>query len=522
MRTTSTGSHRVRSLLKSDVVYLGLLLAGLFVALLVVSQTAAFSGDEGYNLNAARLVNAGKRPYLDFFYQQAPLYLYLNAAWMRVFGETWRSSHVLSVLFTAGCLALIIEYLLRRFRDSGRGPATAAMAGFFLVFSIPVVEAGCVSQPYAACLFWSAAAFRLAVARRPLPGLAAFGSGLCAGAAVASSLLAAPLLPVLLCWTAQIARSGERRKRSFQYLAGAGIAFLPLLTLAFHGPRQALFDVVEFHLFYRVTGWGWQTIAKNNFACVLGLVDSPQGILLILGAAAWFATRGRETWGERTGAEIRLSAWLAACFGVYLFLVAPTYETYFVLMTPFVAMLSAAGAASLGMKLPSRRIRALSLVMLLALYFPPAARWYHRQMAAERWDYWEGIAAKVAQVTPPDEDLYSAWDVIYFLRKRPPPLGFENVHSFGRLPVPVELASRLHVVAQSQVGDWWRSARFTTVITPTEDSETERLGLRQVSGLVHWGGPAQPWPGIERLGFSRRMLDWDVAMFRREKDHPEQ
>ena len=53
--------------------------AGLFAILLVYSQTAAFAWDEGYHVLAAQLIARGKRPYLDFFFPQAPL----NAYWSR-------------------------------------------------------------------------------------------------------------------------------------------------------------------------------------------------------------------------------------------------------------------------------------------------------------------------------------------------------------------------------------------------------------------------------------------------------
>ncbi|HWU41276.1 MAG TPA: hypothetical protein VN203_26785, partial [Candidatus Acidoferrum sp.] len=74
--------------------------------LMAFSQTLAWYGDEGMHLLAGQLVNAGKRPYLDFFYQHPPLYAYLTAGWMRVFGDNWRSAHVLSALLAGGCIFL--------------------------------------------------------------------------------------------------------------------------------------------------------------------------------------------------------------------------------------------------------------------------------------------------------------------------------------------------------------------------------------------------------------------------------
>ena len=54
------------------------------IGLLTYSQLVAYFGNESFHLLAAWLINHGKHPYVDFFYQHAPLYAYLNAAWMLV------------------------------------------------------------------------------------------------------------------------------------------------------------------------------------------------------------------------------------------------------------------------------------------------------------------------------------------------------------------------------------------------------------------------------------------------------
>ncbi len=53
--------------------------AVLATGLLVYSQTQALAWDEGYHLLAAQLIQAGKRPYLDFCFPQTPLNAYWNA-----------------------------------------------------------------------------------------------------------------------------------------------------------------------------------------------------------------------------------------------------------------------------------------------------------------------------------------------------------------------------------------------------------------------------------------------------------
>lgn len=58
---------------------------GVLVAVMLgFSQMYAWYGDEENHLLASQLVNAGRMPYRDFFYNQTPLYIYVNALWMRL------------------------------------------------------------------------------------------------------------------------------------------------------------------------------------------------------------------------------------------------------------------------------------------------------------------------------------------------------------------------------------------------------------------------------------------------------
>src|SRR5262245_11562663 len=101
----------------STIMPLCSVVAALAAGLLLFSLTVAFQGDEGFHLLAAQQINAGRRPYIDFFYQHPLLFAYLNAAWMRVFGENWRAAHALSALGTAGCAFLMGQFVFTRLRE---------------------------------------------------------------------------------------------------------------------------------------------------------------------------------------------------------------------------------------------------------------------------------------------------------------------------------------------------------------------------------------------------------------------
>src|ERR1700736_2154382 len=92
------------------------LLCGLLTAFLIVyARRRAFAWDEGFHLLTAQLINAGKRPYIDWVFSQPPLNAYWNALWMRIFGESWRVVHAVAGLCTAGAVFLMARFTLVRF-----------------------------------------------------------------------------------------------------------------------------------------------------------------------------------------------------------------------------------------------------------------------------------------------------------------------------------------------------------------------------------------------------------------------
>lgn len=85
---------------------LWLVLLTLTGGLVLFSQTLAWYGDEGVHLLASQLIVSGKKPYLDFIFPQTPIWAYVDAGWMRIFGDTWRSAHILAALLTSGSMIL--------------------------------------------------------------------------------------------------------------------------------------------------------------------------------------------------------------------------------------------------------------------------------------------------------------------------------------------------------------------------------------------------------------------------------
>src|SRR5262245_64967948 len=90
----------------------------LAVVLLLYSQTWAWYGDEGFHLLASQLILSGKKTYRDFLYPQTPLWAYIDAGWMKIFGDTWRSSHMLAALLTGGSIILSADFVFKLIPES--------------------------------------------------------------------------------------------------------------------------------------------------------------------------------------------------------------------------------------------------------------------------------------------------------------------------------------------------------------------------------------------------------------------
>ena len=170
-------------------------------ALAVYSQTRAFASDEGFHLLTAQLIKHGSRPYLDFLFPQTLLNAYWNALWMSVFSEGWRTPHAVAAVMTAASILLTADFLLARFPIPNWRLGAAVVAALMAGLNIQIFTYGAVAQAYGLCLFLTVAAFRVAVwSVDRKSAVASACVGLLSGAAAASSLLTAPVAPVLLIW----------------------------------------------------------------------------------------------------------------------------------------------------------------------------------------------------------------------------------------------------------------------------------------------------------------------------------
>jgi hypothetical protein len=474
------------------------LCALLAAGLVAFSQTMTFAADEGFHLLAAQSILRGKRPYLDFVFSQTPLNAYWNAGWMRIFGDTWRTTHVVAALMTSLAVFLIAGYVLRRFPVPDWRFASAVAAVFLAGLNIPVVRFGTNAQAYGLSLFLIVAAFRLTVAAVDRRGiLFAAGAGLAACAAANATQLTAPVAPVLLVWMLLSNRAGSRWAKAGGFVAAGAIAFLPLVWLFVEGPRQTIFNVLEYNLRYRQVHW--PGAVEHNIEVLTAWIIFAEPLLVAMLASYGLLFVRKSGWQRPERREFYLCGCLALALVLHISIALPTFAWYFLFSAPFLGILACAGLYAAGSRLvaPDHLFRPVLVTIILSCLCLAKAQFDVRNDFT--WRNAERIAAKVKQVTPPNAVLLSD-EPTYFLTRHEPPSGMELSDSH-KLDFPPSLAAKLHVVPQAELDRRIKAGVFDVIETDEDEDKIQQLGLRKLyshsekindDAEVFWGKVKRP------------------------------
>jgi len=442
------------------------------------SQTMAFHWDEGFHLLTAYLIDAGKRPYLDFFFPQTPLNAYWNALWMKILDPSWRVVHAIAALATLGSVSLIAQYLFKLLPDRRwkSGVALAALALFGL-HSL-VWEYGAISQAYALCLLLVVAAFRAATVApaRTRSGMSALAGGL-AGAAAASSLLTAVVSPVLLIWMWLNNRAGNRWLKAGSFMASALVPFTPVVILFAHGPHQVVFDILKYHSIYRRVEWEGAT--QHDIGIVTDWVNGSQSLLLVLLAVAGLLFVKKIGFDHARRSEFRLCLWLALAMGAENLFAHPTFPQYFIFLIPFLAVLGALGFYAVAVRLGNPARPRAALVLMLGIAALCLGNTLYDDRDSYTWRKLEQVADKVKQVTPKGAALLAP-EQLYVLARWPVPPGMEHDDAHKLQFSPAESA-RLHILPKAEVDREIKAGDFATMVVCDDDRESEVEGWKVYS-----------------------------------------
>lgn len=384
-----------------------MLAACLFAIFFVRSQLYAYVGDESFHLLAAQLIKAGKKPYIDFFYQHTPLYIYITAGlfWL---SETWRIAHAISALSLAGSVVLACYYVRDLFTEEYARRTVVVLTLIFYGLNCYALIFAATALPYGFCLFCSMAALYFSRASDRYIHL--FVAGIFAGAAVASNLLTLPVIAVIF-----IRILLRDRWRVFLFITGAIVICMPLLILFARSPGEVSFNLVGYHFFDR-PGFGW----RYNVRQVVFWFGSIQGAMLTTLAiiAMWLRFRRDD--------DLRWCGLTAFTLMIFISCVKTMSAFYLLLAVPFLAILAAVGAVEVIHKTAWKR--KLSFSFLVAFYlvglFGMKQVW---RWQAPYTDYREiENVARILQTCASDGDEVYAIEAVYFASRRLPPPTLEN------------------------------------------------------------------------------------------------
>ncbi|MDC0358569.1 glycosyltransferase family 39 protein [Oligoflexia bacterium] len=252
------------------------LMCGAFVLVFIptaINRLVAI--DEGFYLLAAKLVDTGRTPYLDFFYPQAPLFPYLLKLLSFPFDINWSTGRLV-----AGFSAVLIGLLLYLHIYLRHGKGFALLGGILFLSSHLVYGWYTIVKPYSVPLMLLFAAyFLIEHLKKKNISLILLTSGLLLGLSINSRLLMAVAAPVLLLgviWKAQAVQAGSLKSTAF-FLAGCLIATLPSLYLCTVDFDAFWLNNVGYHQLRSTAAnsvFAWNSEKMTRLFAFIGLADA--------------------------------------------------------------------------------------------------------------------------------------------------------------------------------------------------------------------------------------------------------
>lgn len=301
------------------------------------------AADEGFYAIAAKLVLAGKLPYLDFFYPQAPLLPFVHAALFELLGVKWV---VLRGL--AAVVGSVIGYLVFAIVYKRWGSQLAWLAVFLYSTSTLVVGWFSTAKPYGLSGLLLLLGYVAFVESRPAGFTLSRDrsrwvfAGIALGLAtnIRLYLVVAAAVPVLALL---LETRSLHNMRPWAALFGLGFAvtFIPQLYFAVIDFDRFWFNNVGYHLNRSELAFEEGLRQKLEVALVtLGVRKSEfysnfQVLLLLaLGCFAFF-------WRQRGSIDPAALMWLA--LAIINLIPTPTWVQYFSLTVPFLLIYAVPG-----------------------------------------------------------------------------------------------------------------------------------------------------------------------------------
>lgn len=430
-----------------------------------VARNRFIDGDEGAFLLASRLVIQHQRPYLDFFYNQAPLLPYVYGVWMKYTTVSWSSGRMLSALLTTLLGTLIYEHVCRQTRNWLAGTAAVLLFAFStLVFAwFSVVKTHCL-----AAFFLFSAYTLTARTASPFSRWFLLAGGVALGLSVDARSYVVLLVPLFLWWIVRNLETSARALGAICFLGGFVIGILPSLYYFGASPNIFLFDNLRYHGIRSdsgLIGW-WQQKILTLIELFMGSAEANgfQWSLLFVASAGFVFSKPKRDYPPRFAFQIVLLL-AAVCF-----LPTPTFIQYLSLCIPLLIVSAVCPVSEfvVGLPLARDRFKAAAIwVVLTAIYLAAGAYDLRKYLvtgdgvpgvrtAFDRGD-WRlerviGASQAVNEVVTPGETAASFWPGDIFQTKANPVSGMEN--PFG-LPIAEKLTAeqrtQYHILALTAI-----------------------------------------------------------------------
>jgi hypothetical protein len=291
--------------------------------------------DEGLYLLAAKLVVHGKRPYLDFFFQQMPALPYVYAVWSRVAGLSWISGRMLSVLLSVALGGFLYRHIERLYSCK----ILACLAVLLYSLNNLVIAWHSVVKTYALSNFLLFCAYVLVVSENKRHiGWKALCGGLLLGLGVDTRLYLIVVAPVLIASLYfSGTRSDGRLKVVWPFLGGLAIGLIPNLLMLSRAPDSYIFDNVSYHLIRSDSSLRHAILQKVETLFAItnlqGSYDGSGAQFAILSLAALAAVLRRNV-DSRSLFPFAMSLVLF----VTCLLPSPTFPQYFCVCVPYLVI----------------------------------------------------------------------------------------------------------------------------------------------------------------------------------------
>ena len=293
--------------------------------------------DEGLYLLATKLVAHGRRPYLDFFFQQMPALPYIYALWSKAIGLSWTSGRILSVLFSTALGGLLYRHVEQLYSRK----TFACLAVILYAFNNLVIAWHPVVKTYALSNFFLFCAYLLGFPKDSQHDRRrAFLSGLFLAFAVDTRLyliVVAPVLMLSLYWFRRNINAAFKNLALF--IGGLWLGLVPAFWFLWRAPGSFVFDNLGYHLIRH--DLGLRSAIRQKAEIIFAITnlqasyDGSGAQFAILGLLAVAAVLFRNT-------DRRL--FIPFALGFVLFVVcllpSPTFPQYFCVCIPFMIIVA--------------------------------------------------------------------------------------------------------------------------------------------------------------------------------------